>query len=81
MALYELSLTCVLGAQKNRLIETVLLNTQNICFGQEISKLRFNYTLISGGLVFYRGLVKALNKTYLKIVGHTSLKKYEELKN
>ena len=23
----------VLGAQKNRLIETVLLSTQNICFG------------------------------------------------
>ena len=28
--------TCVLGAQKNRLIETVLLSTQNICFGWEI---------------------------------------------
>ena len=26
-------LTCVLGAQKNRLIETVLLSTHNICFG------------------------------------------------
>ena len=25
--------THVLGAQKNRLIETVLLSTQNICFG------------------------------------------------
>ena len=25
--------TCVLGAQKNRLIETVLLSTHNICFG------------------------------------------------
>ena len=24
--------TCVLGAQKNRLIETVLLSTHNICF-------------------------------------------------
>ena len=23
--------TCVVGAQKNRLIETVLLNAQNIC--------------------------------------------------
>ena len=25
--------TCVLGAQKNRLIATVLLSTHNICFG------------------------------------------------
>ena len=31
---YYLSvLTCVLGAQKNRLIETVLLSTHSICFG------------------------------------------------
>ena len=29
-------LTCVLGAQKNRLIEMVLLSTHNICFGREI---------------------------------------------
>ena len=27
-----------LGAQKNRLIETVLLSTHNICFGREIRK-------------------------------------------
>ena len=32
-------LTYVLGAQKNRLIETVLLSTHNICFGWEIRKL------------------------------------------
>ena len=25
-----------MGAQKNRLIETVLLSTHNICFGREI---------------------------------------------
>ena len=24
---------CVLGAQKNHLLETILLSTQNICFG------------------------------------------------
>ena len=30
---YTLILTYVLGAQKNRLIETVLLSTCNICFG------------------------------------------------
>ena len=28
-----ISLTCVLGAQRNLLIETVLLSTHNICFG------------------------------------------------
>ena len=30
---YPFVKTCVLGAQKNRLVETVLLSTQNICFG------------------------------------------------
>ena len=30
---YPLVLTYVLGDQKNRLIETVLLSTHNICFG------------------------------------------------
>ena len=31
-------LTYVLDAQKNRLFETVLLTTHNICFGWEIRK-------------------------------------------
>ena len=35
-----------LGAQKNRLIETVLLSTHNICFGWEIRKLIFWYDLL-----------------------------------
>ena len=30
---YPSVLPCVLSAQKNRLIETVLLSTHNICFG------------------------------------------------
>ena len=30
---YPSVLTCVLGAQRNLLIETVLLSTHNICFG------------------------------------------------
>ena len=41
-----------MGAQKNRLIETVLLSTHNICFGLEIKKIIFQYTLLSGGLVY-----------------------------
>ena len=40
-------LTFVLGAQKNCLIETVLLSTHNICFGLEIIELNFNYALIN----------------------------------
>ena len=36
-----------LGAQKNRLIETVLLSTHNTCFGLEIRKLTFRYTLLT----------------------------------
>ena len=39
----------VLGAQMNRLIETVLLSTHNICLVSE-TNLSFNYTLLSGGL-------------------------------
>ena len=31
-------LAFVVGAQKNRLIETVLLSTHNICFGWKIKK-------------------------------------------
>ena len=34
-------LAYVLCAQKNRLIETILLSTHNICFGLEIRKLFF----------------------------------------
>ena len=36
-----------LGAQKNRLIETVLLSTHNICFGREIRKLNLCYALLT----------------------------------
>ena len=32
---YPSILTCVLGAKNNRLIETVILSTHNICFGGE----------------------------------------------
>ena len=38
---YPSILTYVLGAQKNRLIETVLLSTQTICFGSEKKKIDF----------------------------------------
>ena len=47
---YPLFLAYVLGAQKNLLIETVLLSTHNICFGWEIRKLIFSYALLSKGL-------------------------------
>ena len=36
----------VLVAQKNHLIETVLLSTHNICFGCEIRKVVFNHMLL-----------------------------------
>ena len=39
------------GAQRNRLIEKVLLSTYSICFGREIRKLIFNYAFLSGGLL------------------------------
>ena len=36
-----------MGAQKNRLIEMVLLSTNNICFGWKIRKLFFCYALLT----------------------------------
>ena len=39
-----------MGAQKNRLIETVLLSTHNICFGWEMRILFFCYALLTKGL-------------------------------
>ena len=54
-----IGLTYVLGAQKNRLIETVLLSTYNIYFGSEItisfgthSYLRLAESLENGPEVF-----------------------------
>ena len=47
---YLLVLTYVLGARKNRLIETVLLSTYNICFAREIRKLFFSYLHLEGYL-------------------------------
>ena len=48
-------LTCFLGSQKNRLIETliemVLLRTHTICMVSEIRKLILDYFLLSRGLV------------------------------
>ena len=43
-------LAYVLGAQKNRLVETALLSTRNICFGREMRKFIFNYALFTKGL-------------------------------
>ena len=41
----------VLGAQIDRLIETILLSTHNICFGGEIRKIIFSHPLSSRGLI------------------------------
>ena len=46
----------VVGAQKNRLIETVLLSTHNICFGLDIRKIIFKYEVLFGGLENYGSL-------------------------
>ena len=37
----------------NRLIETVLSSTHKVCFGREINKINYNFTLLSKGLVQY----------------------------
>ena len=52
MILYlSISLKIVLGAQKNHLIEMVLLSTHNMCFDW---KINFDYTLFSGCLKIQR---------------------------
>ena len=43
---YLLVSTYILGAQKNHLIETLLLSIHNICFGREIRKLNFKYNAL-----------------------------------
>ena len=67
--------TYVLGAQKNRLIETVLLSTHNICFGREIRKLNFSYALItrerSGSVVEW--LTRDREAAGLSLIGITAL--------
>ena len=65
-----------MGAQKNRLIETVLLSTHNICFGWEIRTLFFRYTLLTKGctciwihlscLCMNRILVRTLGTYWIK---------------
>ena len=52
---YQLIFTFVLGAQKNCLIETVLLSTIYICFGREISKTIPVRTLICRSAYFGLG--------------------------
>ena len=43
-----------MGAQKNRLIETVLLSTHNICFGLAIRKKYFFwYALLTKVLILH----------------------------
>ena len=44
---YSSVLTYVLGSQKNRLLETVLLSTHNICFGWEARNIYFWYELLT----------------------------------
>ena len=46
---YTSVLTYVLGAQKNCLIETVLLSTNNICFCKEIRKINCDKALLISG--------------------------------
>ena len=47
----SINLNMCFGAQKNRLIETVLLSTHNICLGYEIRKIIYQYALLSGDMM------------------------------
>ena len=51
-------LAYVLGAQKNRLIETVILGSHNMWFGWEIRKLFFCYAPLTKGLQWVRTFKK-----------------------
>ena len=51
---YLLVKTCIVGAQKSHLIETVLMSTHNICYGTKIRKNNFQvYTIIWGPKLNY----------------------------
>ena len=56
---------CVLGAQKNPLIRTVLLSTHNICFEVRNKKNDFNYTPLSGGLHMCVPIMPTMSSIYL----------------
>ena len=47
--IHPLKHTCIFGCSKNRIIETVLLSTHNICL-VEIELISFSYALLSGAL-------------------------------
>ena len=49
---YPSMYACILGAQKNRLIETVLLSIHNVCFRWEIEEICFQYALLSGSRIY-----------------------------
>ena len=51
--------TFALGAQKKRLIDTVLLNTQNICFGCDYDILHIS----SGFMIFFLHLFNVLKRS------------------
>ena len=59
-------LTYVMGAQKNRLNETVLLSTHNICFGREIRKLNFRYALLTKVLKYKSIVTGSSFRLYLQ---------------
>ena len=67
---YQSIRTCVLGAQTNRHIETVLLSTHYICFGWEIKKIVFQYTLLSEGLFICEFLSNVLTFNHFNWVNN-----------
>ena len=63
---FLLVFTYVLDYNTHHLIQLVLLSIQNICFGWEITKLIFEYALLSEGLAhFKKPRLPALLDTYL----------------
>ena len=56
-----------MGAQKNRLLKTVLLTTHNICFGLEIRKMILKYALLSEGMVSVRAICIAGSEGFKQI--------------
>ena len=46
-------------ARENHLIKTFLLSTNSIYFGWEIKKIKFQYALLSGGLIYERSFLSA----------------------
>ena len=69
-----------MSAQKNHLIEAVVLTTYNICFGLEMRKLIFDYTLLTRDLAQWLNLLCIWFPDWSKLPAELKIKEKKERK-